>query len=407
MTWRTRGSLRITVVLALAGFGCARGTPLGDLLHRDATPHERYGAALRQAGLDSTALGRDWLHASDSALRQPLLARLPHREVGAYHRDEARAVALQFTLRDGQRLVAELRAEGLPARLFMDLFRLRDDPDAPHEHLRTADSLPPGVSSAGHMLLVHESRRDETVLLRIQPELLREGRFEVVLRLEPILAFPVEGHGNRAIRSLFGAERDGGARVHHGIDIFAPRGTPVVAATHGVVRSTRPNELGGIVVWLRDERRGQSLYHAHLEAITVREGDVVAPGDTLGFVGNTGNARTTPPHLHFGIYRRPGGAIDPLHWVRRVDSVLPALRADTTGLGRDALPLRLAQLLRQAPDPDAVGLDTLRATDTMRLVGAVGDWYRVQLTSGVAGYVAARSVRWWPDRPDDAPRGGD
>jgi murein DD-endopeptidase MepM/ murein hydrolase activator NlpD len=195
--------------------------------------------------------------------------------------------------------------------------------------------------------------------------------------------------------------------VHHGIDIFAPRGTPVVAATHGVVRSTRPNELGGIVVWLRDERRGQSLYHAHLEAITVREGEVVAPGDTLGFVGNTGNARTTPPHLHFGIYRRPGGAIDPLHWVRRLDSVLPALRADTTGLGRDALPLRLAQLLRQAPDPDAISLDTLRATDTMRLVGAVGDWYRVQLASGAAGYVAARGVRWWPDRPGEPPRGGD
>lgn len=58
---------------------------------------------------------------------------------------------------------------------------------------------------------------------------------------------------------------------------------------------------GGKVVWMRDEARGMSLYYAHLDSQHVAAGAYVRPGDTLGFVGKTGNARTTPPHLHFGI----------------------------------------------------------------------------------------------------------
>jgi murein DD-endopeptidase MepM/ murein hydrolase activator NlpD len=392
------------VAFALGSLGCAEGTPLGDLLRGEPTPHERYAASLRQAGLDSTALGRDWLAASDSALRSALVADMPHREVGVYRRDEARAVALRVELRDGQRLVVELRAEGLPTRLFLDLFRMQLDVEHPFKHVRTADTLGGTIVGAGHLLLEHESREDETVLVRMQPELLRDGRFELLLRLEPILAFPVEGHGNRAIRSFFGAERDGGARVHHGIDIFAPRGTPVVAAAHATVRSTRPNELGGNVVWLRDEQRGQSLYYAHLDAHTVSEGDVVAPGDTIGFVGNTGNARTTPPHLHFGIYRRPGGPVDPLDWVRLLDSVPAPLRADTSGLGHAALPRRTRSLMHQGPDQGGMPLATLEPTDTVRVMGAVGTWYRVQLISGVAGYVPADALRWWTSPPGTTSR---
>jgi murein DD-endopeptidase MepM/ murein hydrolase activator NlpD len=124
--------------------------------------------------------------------------------------------------------------------------------------------------------------------------------------------------GNPAIQSLFGVERDGGRRAHHGIDIFAPRGTPVIAATDGVVRSTSPNELGGNVVRLSDPRRAQTLYYAHLDRHVVAEGQQVRVGDTLGFVGNTGNARSTPPHLHFGIYVRGRGPINPLRYVRLV-----------------------------------------------------------------------------------------
>ena len=106
----------------------------------------------------------------------------------------------------------------------------------------------------------------------------------------------------------WGATRSGGRR-HEGIDIFAPRGTPVVSTTRGFVTRVGTNRLGGHVVGVL----GPGLewhYYAHLDRFgPIREGDMVQPGDLLGYVGNTGNARGTPPHLHYGVYR--GGASNP------------------------------------------------------------------------------------------------
>jgi hypothetical protein len=69
------------------------------------------------------------------------------------------------------------------------------------------------------------------------------------------------------------------------------------------------------VVFLADPERGHSLYYAHLDRQTVAAGQRVRAGDTVGFVGNTGNARTTAPHLHFGVYRAGEGAVDPFPYV--------------------------------------------------------------------------------------------
>jgi murein DD-endopeptidase MepM/ murein hydrolase activator NlpD len=94
-------------------------------------------------------------------------------------------------------------------------------------------------------------------------------------------------------------------RRHEGTDVFAPRGTDVVAVAGGIVTRTtadRPTRLGGITVSVSsgDHRH----YYAHLEAIApgLAVGDEVAAGDLLGWVGTTGNARGTPPHLHLGWY---------------------------------------------------------------------------------------------------------
>ena len=73
--------------------------------------------------------------------------------------------------------------------------------------------------------------------------------------------------------------------------------------------STDTSERGGQVIWLRDRRVRRSLYYAHLNGWAVQDGTEVRAGDVIGFVGNTGNARTTPPHLHFGVYER--GPADP------------------------------------------------------------------------------------------------
>lgn len=128
--------------------------------------------------------------------------------------------------------------------------------------------------------------------------------------LAPPLAVPVAGVRPAQLADTWGAARSGGRR-HEGIDIFAPCGRPVVSATRGMVLGTGQNTLGGQVVRVLGPG-GTVHYYAHLSGFAdVRGGDVVQPGDTLGYVGDTGNARGTPCHLHYGVYERAGGARNP------------------------------------------------------------------------------------------------
>jgi murein DD-endopeptidase MepM/ murein hydrolase activator NlpD len=112
--------------------------------------------------------------------------------------------------------------------------------------------------------------------------------------------FPV--HGPASFTDTFGAAR---AVVgwHHGEDIFAPIGAPVLAVAKGTVFSVGWNDIGGNRFWLRDTK-GNEFYYAHLSAFSplAVNGAHVEPGDVIGFVGNTGDAETTPPHLHFEIH---------------------------------------------------------------------------------------------------------
>jgi len=125
------------------------------------------------------------------------------------------------------------------------------------------------------------------------------------------LAPPVQGVRASRIADTFGAPR-GRDRTHAGVDIFAKRGTPVLSTTRGIVVSVREGGLGGKQVWVYGPG-GERHYYAHLDAWQegLETGDLVAPGDPLGRVGTTGNARGTPPHLHYGVYGKDG-AHDPL-----------------------------------------------------------------------------------------------
>jgi len=119
----------------------------------------------------------------------------------------------------------------------------------------------------------------------------------------PVLPNPVRLTRSKRLVDTWGAPRSGGRR-HQGIDIFAPKGTPIVSTTEGIVTRVGTNRLGGQVVGVL----GPGLewhYYAHLDRFgAFRKGDIVHAGDVLGYVGNTGNARGTPPHLHYGIYGR-------------------------------------------------------------------------------------------------------
>jgi len=143
------------------------------------------------------------------------------------------------------------------------------------------------------------------------PDVVRAPWHVVRLSLQPAptrLPVPVQGVTPRQLTDTWGAARSQGRR-HEGIDIFAARGTPVLSATEGVVTQIGTNNLGGKVVWVLGPGR-QMHYYAHLDGYAdISRGQRVAAGDVLGYVGNTGNARGTPPHLHYGIYK--GGAINP------------------------------------------------------------------------------------------------
>lgn len=133
------------------------------------------------------------------------------------------------------------------------------------------------------------------------------------------LPVPVEGVRPRQIADTFGAPR-GRDRSHAGIDIFGKRGTPVRSATLGVIADIRDSGLGGRQVWVIGPGR-ERYYYAHLEdwADGLARGQVVQPGDLLGHVGDSGNAKGTPPHLHWGIYGADG-ARDPLPLLQGRDS---------------------------------------------------------------------------------------
>jgi peptidoglycan LD-endopeptidase LytH len=124
------------------------------------------------------------------------------------------------------------------------------------------------------------------------------------------IAMPVAGVRVRQVGNTWHGPR-GGGREHEGQDIFAPRETPVYSATNGVVIRVGDAGIGGNAVWVLGAG-GRVYYYAHLPRFAdVHPGLEVTPETVLGYVGNTGNARTTPPHLHFGVYAR-GSAIDPL-----------------------------------------------------------------------------------------------
>ena len=125
------------------------------------------------------------------------------------------------------------------------------------------------------------------------------------------IAMPLQDVQKKQIANTWHAPR-GDNRLHEGQDIFAPRGTPVYSATRGYIYNIGENNLGGQTVSVAGAG-GRLYYYSHLYsyAAHIEEGDYVTPQTVLGYVGTTGNAQGTPPHLHFGVYT-PTGATNPL-----------------------------------------------------------------------------------------------
>jgi len=378
---RAAGLAVVAATVTLAGCETIEELP-GRLLDRR-TPRERYTDALAASGLDGTALASDWIRAGERALRDAPMVSAAHREDGYLSPADPVAMAYRVEARRGQVIEVEITLPGdSTTTIFLDAWQATGDTLPPY-HVVSADS--------GERRIEIDPRRDGEYIIRIQPELLRGGRFTIQLRVAPTLAFPVSGRREYDVGSRWGADRDGGARSHQGIDIFAPRGTPVLAAKGGVIRRVEETGRGGRVVWLTDDD-GNRLYYAHLQTQLVSRGQRVELGDTLGTVGNTGNAITTPPHLHFGVYRSGQGAVDPWWFIHTPRVTVPRLAVDTSRYGGWVRTRAEAVLRRDAPGTAGDAGTVLPLHTAALVVGAVGSWYRVRLPDGAMGYLPGNAA---------------
>lgn len=116
------------------------------------------------------------------------------------------------------------------------------------------------------------------------------------------LAVPVQGVARSRLQDTFHARR-GKGRAHEAIDIMAPWGTPVLAADDGKIVKISRNRAGGLTLYQADASGRFVYYYAHLAgyADNLREGQEVRRGDVIAYVGATGNAAPTAPHLHFAV----------------------------------------------------------------------------------------------------------
>jgi murein DD-endopeptidase MepM/ murein hydrolase activator NlpD len=281
--------ISIAAACALAVTGCT--SYLGEPAYKGSRvqgARDRYESEVLGSDLGKSAHYQAWVAEGRRALRSGLSIRPSFREIVQFDGSEGTAVGYRLELRRGQRLRVQLDRSSYQGRLFAELFEEIGDADPVYRVVHSADDDARDFS--------FEARTDGTHVLRLQPELLHGGAIAITLTTAAGLTFPVLGKNSRAIGSNFGDPRDGGARDHEGIDIFAERGTPVVAAADGVITDVGNS---GRVVWQYDAARDVHYYYAHLHTQDVHAGQRVTAGTTVGTVGNTGNARTTPPTSAF------------------------------------------------------------------------------------------------------------
>lgn len=406
--------------------------------------HQDYAEALSRLDLDTTAMGRGWLDAAARALAEPAVVDTPFSEVALIDPREPGALGYEFVVERGRAVTIGVASE--VDRYFADLYRVDaerrasagDAPPPPDAEAadEASTAAPPWLTLVASRPddaeeIRFEPRRDGRYVVRIQPELLRGGRFEVSIATAASLSFPVEGADPGDILSFYGDGRDGGIRRHEGIDIFAPRGTPLLAASDALVARVGERDRGGNIVTLYDEERDLLLYYAHLEEQLVEQGARVRRGDVIGTMGNTGNAITTPPHLHIGLYqgswrydvdpwnyfvdpaRTEPGPVAHAHlvgsWVRLVSDAVASRRFEVAQpaprwVNRNPLLRRAgagetmsAGRVSDGRDEPAVRAGepapvAIPAATPVRVSGASGGLIRVVSPDGAHGYVDPRVV---------------
>lgn len=201
-------------------------------------------------------------------------------------------------------------------------------------------SLVVSLSNHSHDIdkaLWNRYKRDKAVhLIRMFANIYKEtGHVELTER-----AFPLPLSANYSYRSTWGDRRGfGGLRIHEGTDIFANYGVPIRSTTYGIVEMKGWNRYGGWRIGIRDTNQ---IYHyyAHLQGFEkgIKTGDVVKPGQVIGYVGSSGygppgTQGKFPPHLHYGMYKDNGKrewSFDPYPSLRTYEQIERKKRTNST-----------------------------------------------------------------------------
>ena len=374
-------------LLSVLLFSCS---PSSTGIFSKKTPHERYAQGLATAGLTNTALGRSWLEAAEKSLRSPLDVKLPYQEAGYFAAEKPAAGGIRFQVTRGEKLTIALEKNPSSGfSIYLDLWQAAESEGGRSKLLIAADSAAD--------TLQYTVKENAMLTLRLQPELLQSGDYNLRISTGPSLAFPIPSRIKSSVASLWGVDRDGGARRHEGIDIFAPFRSPAIAAGNGIVSRVNENNLGGKVVFLRLEESNVTLYYAHLDSQIARPGQMVQTGDTLGLTGNTGNARSTPSHLHFGIYTS-GGAIDPYPFVNQTRKLPAKITASTSLLNKQARTTRKLNGLLTSIGGKTTATLPLEVNSVVTITAATENWYKVTLPDGSAGFISNKDLTL-ADRP--------
>lgn len=319
-----------------------------------------------------------WKDQEELVFKDSLEIVLPYLEKGFFSPKSFPVYSYNLDLNPGEKIDIVIETLQSKDLVFIDLYFLEKDSLSSYTRI--------AASEFGSSFLSEEISKKGTYKIIIQPEIAANSQFIFKLKKSPVYIFPVAGMGNPAMQSFWGANREAGRRKHEGIDIFAPRGTPVVAAVNGQISSSGERGLGGKQVWLRDTKRNQSLYYAHLDSIEPLGNRRVKQGDTLGYVGNTGNAKTTPPHLHFGIYKSYQGATDPLNFIFEIET--PDF-IDQFDIPKKFSLLTVSEAnLRNRPtvkNSEIIGNN--KTGDTLQILGKAHEWFHIRTFENKAAFV--------------------
>lgn len=349
-------------------------------LLKPSSPHQQYERKLLNSGLNQSIMGGGWIIKANNLLQNASGIKVPYKETGYFAADKIDGASFRFRLERGQLLTAKLTKQSVNSfSIYMDIWEQKENGE--FKMFAFADSL--GAN------LQLEAKRSGDYLLRLQPELLASGSYTLELAIGPSLGYPLKAVNRKQIQSFFGVGRDNNTRRHEGVDIFSAFRTPVIAVAEGTVTGVNENNLGGKVVWFRPKGKDYTLYYAHLDEQIASVGQEVVLGDTLGLMGNSGNARTTPPHLHFGVYTN-NGAVDPLPFIDPLIPATPTINSDITKL--NATMRTVNRQVEFSENQQLSGAEMLKQHTIVRVLAASSNYYKIELPNGKSGYVSSKSV---------------